>query len=181
MSGKIHASAIGFLLDYIFFFFGIIFFTLILDVCGIFDKISSFYAKRSYRNLSEAIHRSKSKKHYIEQLEKDRYERMPFTTKISRCFRREKINESEVDIEEVENQFSEWKKTRKVNSNEIENKKGKCSFHKKENLSEYYFTELLNISYLGTRAYRRNAASEKISMCGFFYLHFSRGFLVSCK
>eukprot|EP01033_Poteriospumella_lacustris_P013615 gene13615-9751_t len=81
-------------------------------------------------------------------------------------------------MEEVEREYAEWKKERKLHPEEIAHQQGcSCTIRKKEKLSEYYFTELLNVSYLGTCAYRRNAASEKFSVCGLFNVHFSRGFL----
>lgn len=181
MSVEIHGSPRVWqcLAEYLLYFFGIFFFAWFLDIIGLFDRMSSYFAQRSYRNLSEAIHRSRCKRDYAKQLAKDRYERLPFSSKFSKCFKEESLKDSEIDMEEVERQYAEWKKERKLHPEEIAHKQGcSCNIRKKENLSEYYFTELLNVSYLGTSAYRRNAASEKFSFCGFFNVHFSRGFLV---
>lgn len=167
------------LAEYLLYFFGIFFFAWFIDIIGLFDRMTSYFAQRSYRNLSEAIHRSRCKRDYAKQLAKDRYERLPFFSKFSKCFKEGSLKDSEIDMEEVEREYAEWKKQRKLHSEEIAHQQGcSCTIRKKEQLSEYYFTELLNVSYLGTCAYRRNAASEKFSVCGLFNVHFSRGFLV---
>lgn len=176
-----HDESIVFLVEYIIYFFGIYVLTLILDLLGVFDEVVSYYAHRSSRNLSEAIHRSRFKKDYAKTLMRDRYDRLMLTEKAYRCFRAEKIRASDVNIEEIEEEWLKWKEEKTLASKVIEDKSPSRLLSwlpRKEKLPEYYFTELINLNYLGTRAYRRKDQSEKLSIFGLFNLRFSKGLLV---
>lgn len=178
MSG-INELSLRFLVEYLLYFFAIYVFALLLDVFGVFDKAVSFYAQKSFKNLSEAIHRSRSKRDYAKYLTEDRYQRLPFFQKLCRCFVPEKYRESELDIEELEKEWVRWQHYKKLHANDFKNRKKNCCNYAKENVSEYYFTELLDISYLGTHPFKRFAKQDVISVFGLFNIHFSKGFLVS--
>lgn len=174
-----------FFIQYLTFFIGIVLICTLIDLSTVFDKRVSKYAKQSFKNLSDAIHRHRFKKDFSRQLSKERFQNMSLVEKVCRCCAKEVFRESQFESEKAQAEWSQWQQshdTGSVNEEEDHVDESSCcmSCCQPEKFSQYYFSELLNLNYLATVAFERGAAGDRILILNSFVIHFAPGFLVSC-
>lgn len=173
-----------FFAQYLTFFVGIVLICTFIDLSTVFDRRVSKYAKQSFKNLSDAIHRHRFKKDFSRQLSKERFQSLSLVEKVCRCCTTEVFRESQFESEKAQAEWRQWQQshdTGSVNDEEDHTNDSFCckSCYQPEKFSQYYFSELLKLNYLATVAFERGAAGDRVLILNHFVVHFAPGFLVS--